>query len=166
MAGVVAAMRETGVRPGEPVLLVGHSQGGLIAAAVAADPVVRREFSIRQVITSGAPIASVPIPEDVPVLSIEHDDDLVPRLDAAANDDRPNWITVTAPAPVEDLPSADRSEPLIAHRLELYQRTAAQIDRSADPSLVRRRAELSSLLGGPERTVSGWDVEISRAVTS
>jgi hypothetical protein len=164
MAGVVAAMRETGVQRGEPVLLVGHSQGGLIAAALAADPAVRREFSIRRVLTSGAPIASVPIPDAVPVLSIEHTDDLVPRLDGSANRDRPNWITVSAAASTVDLSAADRAEPLLAHRIELYGRTAERIDRSTDRSLRHWRAGLAPFLDAPGRSAVGWDVEISRAV--
>ena len=164
MAGVVAAMRETGVRRGEPVLLVGHSQGGLIAAALAADPAVRREFSIRRVLTSGAPIASVPIPDDVRVLSIEHTDDLVPQLDGSANRDRENWITVTTAASTVDLSTADRAEPLLVHRIELYSRTAERIDRSADLSLRHWRAGLAPFLDEPGRSAVGWDVEISRAV--
>lgn len=162
MAGVVAAMRATGVRPGEPVLLVGHSQGGLIAAAVAADPAVRREFTVSHVLTSGAPVASIPVPDDVQVLSVEHSDDLVPALDGAANHDRPNWITVTAAAPTADLPAVERDEPLLAHRGELYRRTAERIDASTDPTLQAWRDGMSPFLAG---TGSAWDVEISRVGT-
>jgi pimeloyl-ACP methyl ester carboxylesterase len=165
MSGVAAAMRETGVRRGEPVLLVGHSQGGLIAAALAADPAVRQEFSISHVLTSGAPVASVPVPEDVQVLSIEHSDDLVPRLDASANRDRPNWITVTAPAADGELASGERAEPLAAHRLDLYRHTAERIDRSADPSLAVWREGLSPFLAGAGRSGAGWDVEVSRVAS-
>jgi pimeloyl-ACP methyl ester carboxylesterase len=165
---VVEAMRAVGVRQGEPVLLVGHSQGGLIAATVAADPAVRREFAVTQVLTTGAPVASIPIPDDVHVLSIEHSDDLVPRLDGSANRDRPNWVTVSARAPIESLRSAqERSEPLVAHRLELYQRTAARIDSSIDPSIVNWRQGLSPFLYGPRSSGgAAWDVEVSRVGTS
>jgi pimeloyl-ACP methyl ester carboxylesterase len=141
------------------VLLVGHSQGGLIAAALAADPSVRKEFAIGHVLTSGAPVASMPVPDDVQVLSIEHSDDLVPRLDAAANHDRPNWITVTAPAGAGRPTSA---EPLVAHRLELYRHTAERIDRSADPSIEVWREGLSPFLAGAGRSGIGWDVEVDR----
>ena len=37
-AAVLAAMRSAGVRSGEPVCLVGHSLGGMVAAGLAADP--------------------------------------------------------------------------------------------------------------------------------
>jgi pimeloyl-ACP methyl ester carboxylesterase len=162
-SAVLAAMRAAGVRKGEPVLLVGHSQGGLIAATLAADPAARREFSISHILTSGAPVASIPIPDRVQVLSVEHSDDLVPRLDGAANPDRQNWLTVSAPAPSASLPA--RTEPLVAHRLELYRRTAERIDASTDPSILHWRAGLSSFLGqaaGPA-SGAGWDVEVSRS---
>jgi hypothetical protein len=165
MAGVVAALRATGVRKAEPVLLVGHSQGGLIAAAVAADPAVRREFTVSQVVTSGAPVASIPIPDDVQVLSIEHSDDVVPQLDGAANRDRPNWITVTAPAPTAEAPLAERTEPFAAHRADLYQRTAARIDRSTHPSIEHWRTGLAPFLDAAGRTGAGWDVEVTRVAT-
>jgi hypothetical protein len=170
MTGVVEAMRAVGVRRGEPVLLAGHSQGGLIAAAVAADPVVRREFSVSHVLTSGAPVASIPVPDEVQVLSIEHSDDLVPRLDGAVNDDRANWVTVTAPAPTAELPPADRAEPLLAHRAGLYRSTAERVDLSDDPSIARWRSGLTPFLdapGGSRQPGSGasWDVDVSRVGT-
>jgi pimeloyl-ACP methyl ester carboxylesterase len=173
MAGVVQAMRALGVRKGEPVLLVGHSQGGLIAAALAADPAVRREFTVSHVLTSGAPVASIPVPAEVQVLSIEHSDDLVPRLDGSPNHDRPNWITVTAPAPTDGLPAADRAEPLLAHRAQLYQQTAERVDRSTDPSILFWRSGLAPFVdeahrpaGGNPGSGAGWDVVISRVGTS
>jgi pimeloyl-ACP methyl ester carboxylesterase len=172
MTGVVAAMRAIGVRKGEPVLLAGHSQGGLIAAGLAADSSVREEFSITHVLTSGAPVASVSVPEPVQVLSIEHSDDLVPRLDGSVNRDRPNWITVSTPAPTAGLSPSDRSEPLLAHRLELYRSTAERVDRSVDPSIAFWRGGLaawlpppqaaSGMAGGPQVPGAAWDVEISR----
>lgn len=167
MTAVVEAMHALGVSKNEPVLLVGHSQGGLIAAALAADPAVRRQFTVTHVLTTGAPIASIRIPDDVQVLSIEHDDDLVPRLDGRANCDRPNWVTVSASAPVETLASAnDRSEPLIAHRQELYQQTAARVDRSIDPSITDWRKGVSPFLDRPQVGGAAWNVDVTRAGTS
>jgi pimeloyl-ACP methyl ester carboxylesterase len=175
MSGVIEAMRAVGVRPNEPVLLVGHSEGGLIAAELAADPDVRREFKVTHVITTGAPVASIRIPNDVQVLSIEHTDDLVPALDGSTNRDRPNWVTVSTSAPIALLPTEQaRSEPLIAHRAELYQFTAARLDSSDNPSITAWRAGVAPFLGGsppdgsvrPQRPNTAWDVELSRVGTS
>jgi pimeloyl-ACP methyl ester carboxylesterase len=163
MTAVLAALRETGVRRGEPVLLVGHSQGGMIAAALAADPAVRREFTISHLLTSGAPVGAVPVPEDVQVLSVEHTDDPVPQLDGVANRDRSNWVTVSGPAPTAHLSGADRAEPLLAHRGTLYRETAERVDRSADPSIGHWRAGVAPFLQGASG--ARWEVEISRVVT-
>jgi hypothetical protein len=167
MAGVVEAMRAVGVRKGEPVMLVGHSQGGLIAAAVASDPAVRREFTVSRVLTTGAPIGSMPIPDDVQVLSLEHREDLVPRLDGAVNHDRPNWVTVSAPAPAPAPAQAQAQarEPLWAHSLDLYQQTADRAARSPDPSIVTWRAGAAPFLSNYQNNTA-WDVEIRRLPTS
>jgi pimeloyl-ACP methyl ester carboxylesterase len=157
LAGLLAAMRAVGVGPHEPVVLVGHSQGGLIAAATAADPAAWREFSIQRVLTTGAPIASIPVPDDVQALAVEHTDDLVPRLDGATNQDRPNWATVSARS------QAAGSNGFGAYGLGEYQRTAEQIDRSTDPSVVAWRAGTAPFLAPP---ASSWDVELSRVATS
>jgi hypothetical protein len=161
MTATARALQAAGARPGEPVLLAGHSQGGLIAAAMAADPATRRELTIAAVVTSGAPVASVPVPGDVPVLALEHDDDLVPGLDAARNHDRANWVTVSTPAPTAGLTVAERSEPLVAHRLELYRRTAEAVDTSTDASIVAWRQEVAAFLDD-RAEVAAWDVEVRR----
>jgi PGAP1-like protein len=141
---VAGALRAAGVPSGEPVLLVGHSQGGMVAANLAADPEFRKDFHVTHVVTAGSPVATVPVPESVSVLSLEHDHDLVPRLDGAANPDRAGWITVStaAEAPGE---SADAVR---SHDLGSYARTAAAVDASADPGLVAWRAGLAPFLAG------------------
>jgi hypothetical protein len=176
-AGVVAALRAVGVRPGEPVMLAGHSQGGMVAAALAADPRVRREFTITHVVTAGAPIGLVPVPRDVRVLSLEHTEDLVPRLDGRDNPGRAGWVTVTAgartpiPAPrsldVGDLAASVRglipgliTRPVLAHSREVYRRTGLLVDTSSDPVLAAWRHDAAPFL-----TATGglaWDVEVAR----
>jgi alpha-beta hydrolase superfamily lysophospholipase len=44
---VSAALRAAGARAGDPVLLAGHSEGGLVAAAVAADPLAGADSASR-----------------------------------------------------------------------------------------------------------------------
>ncbi|GAB3108182.1 hypothetical protein GCM10027055_04740 [Janibacter alkaliphilus] len=144
----------------EPILLNGHSQGGLTAAALAADPRVRRRFpGARHVVTTGAPVATVPVGRDVSVLSVEHDQDLVPGLDGADNPDREQWVTVRRDV-AEDLDEdAGATE---AHDNDLYERTAAQIDDAGDqdPSLRDWRAGAAPFLdGGEAETI---DYEITR----
>lgn len=164
---VVRSLDAVGARPDEPVLLVGHSLGGMAAAQLAADPAVRQRFRITNVVTAGSPIALSSVPDHVHVLALEHTDDLVPRLDGTANPDRPTWATVSRPStPVtgEDPPAAL----LRTHDVGAYQRTGSFIDASTDPEVVAAREHLAPFLDGPGRTATTWEVQGDRllAVTA
>ena len=78
---VEMAMRQAGIPSGAPVMLVGHSQGGMTAANLAADPEFRSRFNVTNVMTYGSPIDSTRIPSDVKTLALQHPFDVVPRLD-------------------------------------------------------------------------------------
>lgn len=72
MDAVEASMAAAGIRPDEPVLFVGHSQGGLIASHLAAEPGFTDRYDLQALVTAGAPIGSADIPTDVSALSLEH----------------------------------------------------------------------------------------------
>lgn len=95
LRGVEQAMAQAGIAPDAPVMLVGHSQGGMTAAALAADPSFRSGYHHLNVVTAGAPIARFDIPPSVQVLALENHHDLVPNLDGLGNPDRPNMTTMT-----------------------------------------------------------------------
>jgi hypothetical protein len=95
MRGIEAAMAQAGVPPGDPVMLVGHSLGGMTAVALAADPAFRQRFNVTQVVTAGAPIGRFEVPSGVQVLAVENRNDVVPALDGADNPDRANVTTLT-----------------------------------------------------------------------
>lgn len=78
---VEMAMRQAGIPSGAPVMLVGHSQGGMTAANLAADPEFRSRFNVTNVMAYGSPIDSTRIPSDVKTLALQHPFDVVPRLD-------------------------------------------------------------------------------------
>ena len=80
---VVTAMRTAGVQEGDAVALYGHSQGGVVAANIAADPAVGEQFNIRYVLTAGSPVAGVDLPAGVTSLHLENTADAVPALDGA-----------------------------------------------------------------------------------
>ena len=75
------AMDEAGIRPGDRVLLVGHSQGGIVASRVAmSDP------RVTDVVTMGSPTDHLPIPARIPSLHLVNDADIVPTLDVRNGD--------------------------------------------------------------------------------
>lgn len=89
---VVEAMKRSGIKSNEPVALVGHSQGGIVAASIASD--YAKQYNIQHVVTAGSPIANHPIPKKTWVTSIEMDDEIVPSLDGKENPRRNNWVTI------------------------------------------------------------------------
>ncbi len=146
---VVQAMRAAGIRPDEPVLLAGHSQGGIVAARVAADPFVQGSYDVRAVVTAGSPIGGIDLPTGVQVLSLEHSQDAVPALDGRPNPDTPDRTTVERDLSV----SADRRDRAAAtgfgaHPLDVYERTARAIEGSDDPSIHGFDVTVAGVLGG------------------
>lgn len=165
---VAEAMRAAGVGSGEPVMLTGHSQGGIAAAALASDSGFRSEFAVRSLVTGGSPIARFDIPASVSVLSLEHGQDAVPMLEGRGNPDRPNWVTVerslpsatyTVPDPLADPPSPITVLPGVvpAHGTDVYTDTGRLVDTSTDPSLVRWREQHQEFFSGGA-DVTRWDV--------
>jgi hypothetical protein len=96
--GVLAAMRRAGVRAADDVMLVGHSQGGLIAVTTARDALASGAFNVTHVVTAGAPIGRTVgmLPRTVQVLALENTRDVVPHLDGLGNPDRRNVTTVSS----------------------------------------------------------------------
>ncbi len=146
---VVAAMREAGVRPADPVVQVGHSQGGLVASQVAASG----QFNTVMIATFGAPNGQVAVPAGLAAVAVEHADDIVPALGGigARAEDRlvvRREVFATEPVPV-DLA-------LPAHALTAYRETARLMDASPEPRLREFRAALGTVLGGEPGTASRW----------
>lgn len=125
-SALAAAMKEAGVRPGsEPVMLAGHSQGGIAAARMAADNAFRTKYDVREVVTAGAPIDRIHIPKDVNVFSIENAHDIVPHADGTATPDSYSRVNVTCEAPAgEALKSVTD-----AHDASLYARSSEELTR-------------------------------------
>lgn len=94
--GVLAAMRQAGIRPEDEVMLVGHSEGGMVAVTTARDAARSGEFRVTHVVTAGSPIGLTAgqLPSQVRVLALENRRDVVPQLDGTTNPDRPNVTTV------------------------------------------------------------------------
>lgn len=68
--------------PDTPLLLNGHSQGGMIATGLAADEGFAGQFRVSHVMTVGAPVDNFEVPGSISQLHIQHRADLVPRIDA------------------------------------------------------------------------------------
>ncbi|WP_157236723.1 hypothetical protein [Promicromonospora sukumoe] len=78
---VMLAMRNADIPPGAEVMMVGHSQGGMTVADLTSDPGFVNEFNVTHAMTYGSPIDSAHIDPSVSVLEMQHQHDVVPRLD-------------------------------------------------------------------------------------
>jgi hypothetical protein len=95
--GVVEAInRATAGDPDAHVMLVGHSQGGMTAAQIAAMGASSgANFTVDHVVTAGSPTAQVPsIPSHTTMLSLENQGDAIPLTDGEPNPDQRNRTTV------------------------------------------------------------------------
>lgn len=80
-----------------PILLAGHSLGGITAGDLASDPDFLSDHNVTDVITAGSPIDNNRISEEIHVLEIAHDGDVVADLDFA--DSRVTVEPVSGPFP-------------------------------------------------------------------
>lgn len=129
------AMNAAGIAPGEAVEFAGHSQGGIMAAQLAADPSVRARYNVVSVVTAGSPTATI-APSDVPVLAYENSGDIVPGLDGNAT--RGDNVTTVMFRDYEATCHADDPVPC-SHSAPLYvdeiRSTLDAARTSSDPGL-------------------------------
>lgn len=138
--GVRQAMALAGIDGDSEVVLVGHSQGGLIASALAASG----DYRVDALVTFGAPAGQIAIPASVPALVVENVDDVVPALGGIQSNE--HALVVRARAYPDGIPP-DLALP--AHHIEAYIATAEAIDERAESAqVVAFRQRLAGLTSG------------------
>jgi len=120
---VVEAMHQAGIQPDDPVMMVGFSQGGILAGLMT-ERYGGTQFNIDAVLTAGSPIEGFRFPDDVAVLAVENDHDIVHQLDLHAGGNPSNLTTLRGDAQTGTLDGT--------HSTDHY---AATID-SAGPGVV------------------------------
>lgn len=119
---VAAAQRQSGVKPGsEPVLLTGHSQGGILAASMAHDPKIAQEMNIREVVTFASPVTGIDVPQQVNTLDIGIDGDLVHHSDNQDTANKINRAQISCEAPT------DAANNLATHNSHGYAKRAHEL---------------------------------------
>lgn len=137
--GVLDAMAAAGVARTDQVMIVGHSEGGMVAVNAARDAVRAGRFDVTHVVTAGAPLGHIAgsLPKSVQLLALEDEHDIVPHLDGCANPDEPTETTVTG--------GPDRNDIVANHDIaRSYVPLGRQVDGSDDASV---RAFLDSAAG-------------------
>lgn len=149
------AMAEAGIAPNDPVMLEGFSLGGITAGMMAADDSLG--YNVTHVVTAGSPIARFPIDSDIQVLSLEHSEDPVARLDGRGNPVGSNWTTVQTDAPRLNGEDADPGI-AAAHNAARYAETAAAAGEQGDPSYDHFVDSASQFLN-PDGTVTDYGAQ-------
>jgi len=144
------AMEQAGITRHTPVVFTGHSQGGLIAATLAASG----DYNVRGVVAIGAPTAHVDVPASIPMIAIEHTDDLVPALSGMRTDTSTIVVERRAFAPGADLGDS----PLPPHEKSAYRATAALVDRAHNDQ-VREAIRAMSYRGDATVTTTSYLAE-------
>lgn len=117
------AMDEAGVAAGDPVTVVGHSQGGLVAERIAQSG----NYDVTTLVTFGAPSTDAPLPDGVDAYAVEHRGDIVPALGGIVDDSSRTIVLADAPSGDDGI--------FGAHSLDGYEDSATQMDAARDPRL-------------------------------
>ncbi|WP_062137671.1 PGAP1-like alpha/beta domain-containing protein [Demequina aestuarii] len=146
------AMRAAGVLPHEPVMLVGHSQGGIVAATLAAD--TSDEFWVTHVVAAGSPTDRIPHRDDVQYLHLSSEQEVVHQLDGRATPDAPHITTVVADLRAAADPAVARAGTGLigAHAVSSYVAAGQAADASSHASMTAWRASAARFVGGGTAT--------------
>lgn len=152
-----SAQRQASVQPGsEPVMLTGHSQGGILAASMAHDPQLAKELNIREVVTFAAPVTGMALPAQVNGLDVGIKGDVVHHADNQDTADRINQAQISCAAP------ADAANNFATHNSHGYaERAHALLGHDTDVIAAQdfyRRAD-GVFLGG---TATTYTFELQR----
>jgi pimeloyl-ACP methyl ester carboxylesterase len=143
------AMRQAGIDAQDNVIMVGHSQGGLVAALIAQSG----EFQVRDVVTVGAPIRHIELPPDVHVVALEHREDVIPSLSGVAAVGTATHTVVTRSLYAHTPPP--QGQVLPAHNLSRYIDTAALLDKNTHGDTRTTQERIATLTRG-DATVTMW----------
>jgi Alpha/beta hydrolase len=143
------AMRQAGIDAQDNVIMVGHSQGGLVAALIAQSG----EFQVRDVVTVGAPIRHIELPPEVHVVALEHREDVIPSLSGVDAVGTTTHTVVTRSVFAHTPPP--QGQVLPAHNLSRYIDTAALLDKNAHGEARTTQERIATLTRG-DATVTMW----------
>jgi hypothetical protein len=153
------ALEKAGVTADAEIMVLGYSQGGLVAERLLAE----RRWNTVGVETYGAPTGTVPLPAGTPGMEVRHRDDLVPAL--AGPHPSPTLLQVERDA-FPDGAAVPRDQAMPAHQRERYLETAGSIDAARSPEvrahLDRMTAFTAEYASRPGYAVTRYDLHAVR----
>lgn len=138
----IAAMRQAGIDPGDDVVLVGHSQGGMVATTVAAASI--GTYNVRHVVTAGSPVSHHGLPPGIKATHIETQGEGVSDTDGDENPATPDQVTVTGV-----LLAADGGPSIeLPHSVHFHQEVLDAAVEVGDRGLEEHLSDVERLLDG------------------
>jgi hypothetical protein len=151
VAAVREAMRLAGIGADDAVQLTGYSQGGAVAAQVAATGA----YNVQGLATFGSPIGQIELPTTVPTVIVEHLDDIVPAT-GGSQDNEHAVIVRRDVFGGRDIP---HHYAVPAHHYEYYEQTARLMDAAASDQVTDAAARLDSFASGTTVTSTAYRFE-------
>lgn len=130
----ISALRAVGFSREDRLILVGHSQGGLIAKNLS----LTFESQVRGVVTFGAPILASQLPS-VPALVFEHVNDPIPALASMENKYPAHALTISRQYPSSSM--------LQSHLMESYRDTSKLADSDSSSQLISVERQIFADVG-------------------
>jgi len=144
------AAERAGVQHGDRVVHVGYSQGGLIAAQIAA----KAPPNTASLVTFGAPVGHLDLSSLHAAVSVEHTEDLVPALSGSRTSSGGDRHTILASAGL----GLSQHEPFPAHQIVRYVQTTERAEHLSGPELELTKAKIFEGITGDAES-SWWHAE-------
>ncbi|MFJ6677902.1 hypothetical protein ACIQLK_02085 [Microbacterium sp. NPDC091382] len=143
------ALEKAGAKPGDSVMVSGHSQGAMIASRVA----LEEEYEVPMLVGFGNPVQADVGPDTVQV-DFRHSDDLVPLLAGGGHD-----ASIGAPGSMVVERNVNPWPWIDSHQMGAYTATAEMLDASSDPRMDAVRQRLAEFGQAEKVEVFVYDTE-------
>ncbi|WP_154605053.1 PGAP1-like alpha/beta domain-containing protein [Arthrobacter sp. AQ5-05] len=164
---VAEAMARAGIPPEAPVMLVGHSQGGMIAQELATDPSFTGQYNLTTVLTAGSPTQPYAIDPNINYLAIAHPADIVPMFDGGGTmsdlttyQQAPNVHVVPTDNPPFSGPIGDFIPAM--HDQNTYRQDLTQLGKYPDIGRFENDPSTQVFITDDPSRVSAVDIDFSR----
>jgi hypothetical protein len=152
-AAVERALADSGVGPDEPVTLVGHSLGGIAAAALVSQAGFAERYRIGGLVTAGSPTGLLTTPPGIPALHLETPEELVSHTDGRSASENPRTRDrVTVVRSLRDSTDADdraaSGDVVRAHSVSTHVRTLDLAIGLGDPRVTEVADRIGPRLDG------------------
>jgi hypothetical protein len=176
-------MERAGIPAGAPVMLAGHSQGGMLAVQLGSDQDFLARYNVTNIMTVGSPIDMAAVDPGINVLAVQHEGDVVPKLDlgglnthlqmpgtpsnvtVVTMDDPPRDVLGTvlhnAPSPLGNLIQGGR-DAMNNHATENYRSDLANTTKYPGIASYEQDPSLGVFLSNDPGRVSAVDIPVGR----